>query len=768
MNIKKVATVLGSALMLGATAGMAAAASYSAPFVSNGAANVAIVVGSNAALSDGLAATAIASDLAADLAAQTATGTTTTASSTVTGGDAVLVKSGTDNLNLGDGLAIVGTINDEDMPTFLKSAEYKDLNKDKFTYDQEISLANTTVQFSTSSAYKDKTPTLGLFYDKDQAVLNYSVDYNGLNFTNAIGTDLPLMGNLYYVLDYTAADGLTLLDNSASATLSEGETTTLTVDGKSYEVALNFVGDGSPDYAKFTVNGESMDKIEEGADDELADGAFIAVKEVLYSSRESGVSKVYFTIGTGKLLLPKSGEVEMNDDRVVGIDSVINSGVIDIVWATNAKTVLTNADDELVLPGFKTIKVSYAGITFPEAEKTVLDAANVIELETVVKDGAVSIPLVNQDNVSVNKTVSYMGEDTDARLIFGTASSTNSVVSLGQVGDYFIATYADGDDYESYVYQLDSIKLDSDNKTEVVLDNMASTDATDDITFADINRTRTKGKLTFALASANEGTEDVTINVSASKGVSTRKLVTKKGLSIDLSNLANVSAANFSKGVVLTFDETDEDQNFESGASFTVNLTETVDDNIHVGSTSVTTLETKTDNVFLGYVMDTLATKVEFDKTDADAHDFAISYNGVEVKAEVYVAASSATVTAGEGSSNGATSLGSITIKDSEISSVSSKNLIVIGGSCVNSVAAELLGGAACEAAFTTKSGVKAGEALIKSFARSDGKVALLVAGYNAEDTTKAATYLTNKGANTTVGAALKVTSATEATAITA
>jgi len=90
---------------------------------------------------------------------------------------------------------------------------------------------------------------------------------------------------------------------------------------------------------------------------------------------------------------------------------------------------------------------------------------------------------------------------------------------------------------------------------------------------------------------------------------------------------------------------------------------------------------------------------------------------------------------------------------------------IVIGGSCINSVAADLLGGAACEAAFTAKTGIKAGEALIRSFDKS-GKVALLVAGYNAEDTTKAATYLTMKGLANTANVSLKVTSATEATAI--
>jgi hypothetical protein len=771
MNIKKVATVLGSALMLGATAGIAAAAAYPAPFVQSGSANVAIVYGSNAALSDGIAATAIATDLATELAAQTATGATT-GTSTVEGGDAVLIQSGSDNLNLGNALSIVGTLNDEDMETFLASGEYEDINKADYDYDQDITVAATNLTYSTSSAYEDKTPTIGLFYEKDADVLTYTIDFGDLNFTNAVGTDLPLMNNLYYVLDYDSTDGLILLDSSASATISEGETTTLTVDGKSYEITLDFVGDATTDYAKFTVNGESTDKINEGADEELADGSYIAVKEVLYSSKESGVSKVEFTIGTGKLLLPPAGEVEMNDERVVNVDSTVNSatGTISIDWNTDAKTVLTKAGDELVLPGFKTIKMSYNGMNFPsDPEATVLDAAGVIELDTVVKDGAVTIPLVNYDAVQAAGNLTYLGDDSDSKLVLGSTTSDNSSVSLTDIGDYFIATYPDSDDWVSYVYQLDSIKYGSDGKTEVVLDNLASTSTTDDITFADLGRSRTKGELTFVLASANETTEDVVLYVQGT-GVTTRKLATANGLSIDLSALANyadASLANFSSGVNLTFTEQDKDQDFQDGSAFTVTIATSADENMQVSATNVSTLETKTDDVYEGYMLTDVATKVIFDKTDADAQDFAIHYNGKEVSAEVFVAASAVTISAGSGSTTGATQLGSITVKDTEASSVAGKNLIVIGGSCINSVAAELLEGAACEAAFTAKTGVKAGEALIKSFPK-DGKTALLVAGYNAEDTTKAATYLVNKGLADTANANLKVTSATEATAITA
>ena len=165
--------------------------------------------------------------------------------------------------------------------------------------------------------------------------------------------------------------------------------------------------------------------------------------------------------------------------------------------------------------------------------------------------------------------------------------------------------------------------------------------------------------------------------------------------------------------------------------------------------------------------VDYWGTEVTQDSNTASQKVVTINYPSEQVYANLFVGANAAVITGGIASGGSATELGSVTVSDAEVASVAGKNLIVIGGSCINSVAAQLLGKAACNADFTSATGIAAGEAIIKSFDRS-GKTALLVAGYNAADTTKAVTYLTNKVVDTTVGKALKVTSATEATAIAA
>jgi hypothetical protein len=96
--------------------------------------------------------------------------------------------------------------------------------------------------------------------------------------------------------------------------------------------------------------------------------------------------------------------------------------------------------------------------------------------------------------------------------------------------------------------------------------------------------------------------------------------------------------------------------------------------------------------------------------------------------------------------------------KDNEKSSWQNRNVVLVGGSCINSATAEVLGvsSGTCDAAFKTATGVGDGEYMIKSVgnAFTSGKIALVVAGFNQADTRAAATKLVNDPAavDTTAG----------------
>jgi len=167
--------------------------------------------------------------------------------------------------------------------------------------------------------------------------------------------------------------------------------------------------------------------------------------------------------------------------------------------------------------------------------------------------------------------------------------------------------------------------------------------------------------------------------------------------------------------------------------------------------------ETWDDTDYTGWLTN-FGTYVWRNTGDTNQNFVGLSYGANMMYADVVIA---------EGEAGTSTEAGVVTVMDTAVSTVAGKNLVVVGGSAINSVAAELLGSAYSEAAFTTATGVAAGEFLIQSFSRS-GKTALLVAGYNAADTEKAATYLLNYPITTTTGTKYKGTSATQASLVVA
>jgi hypothetical protein len=159
------------------------------------------------------------------------------------------------------------------------------------------------------------------------------------------------------------------------------------------------------------------------------------------------------------------------------------------------------------------------------------------------------------------------------------------------------------------------------------------------------------------------------------------------------------------------------------------------------------------------------------DSGDSDQKKLTISYPDEQVHALIYMGSEGSSVTtSGGGSGAGSvTDLGSVSVADTEVGSVAGKNLIVIGGSCVNSEAANLLGVSSptCGADWTAATGVASGEYLIETFARTGDKVATLVAGFNAGDTTNAGKALTTQGdIDTTAGKKYKGTTSTAIEAV--
>ena len=153
-------------------------------------------------------------------------------------------------------------------------------------------------------------------------------------------------------------------------------------------------------------------------------------------------------------------------------------------------------------------------------------------------------------------------------------------------------------------------------------------------------------------------------------------------------------------------------------------------------------------------IMDHYGTIIRNPESNADNDRVILSIPDEQVFADISVKGEGTVVTTTETVDGNETEvivvpqLGGIVLKDTEIESVKDKNLILVGGSCINAETAKLLGGKTCGSEFTLKTGILANQALIQTFASQydANKVAIVVAGYEAADTTRAVNKIINDG----------------------
>jgi hypothetical protein len=471
----------------------------------------------------------------------------------------------------------------------------------------------------------------------------------------------------------------------------------------------------------------------------------------------------------------------MNEDGIDGMTSVITNGTdssgeddgtsgptltsVLIQWDTDDE-VFVAEDTVATMPGFGAVTLSYTGLDYPAEEEIEVgyDGSDSAILNSFpLKDSVEDINFLYTTN-NVNWT--GIGKDADEQLVTGVTNITYT----DSTDSYFVTSWSDGRDAESYLMRATSwTDTNSINKTTIQYkkDGVwtdAKTDRKADDTFS-------LGNAEIKIGVVNDDAKTVVIiNNSAQTNFNT--LYSDTGMKFTLpvtgeinsavAGYINTTAGGRSTTFVLHGEEEDKDGDIGDGDDVNVTLGFNTQSPKEVTVTTIgttsgaTAAEIGDTDVTRDFTYTALATEILFD-TGGDQDYVTLIYHGDEVEAGVFISSSESVTTTGEA--------GVMTVTDTNVGTVSGKNLVVVGGSAINSVAAELLGGAYREAAFTSATGVAAGEFLIQSFSRA-GKTALLVAGYNAADTEKATTYLLNNAVDTDVGRKYKCTSATEATLV--
>ncbi len=749
LNIKKISAVLTSGLMFGLTLGVAAAASMPAPFSSSTASGVAIVTGTGSGVDDTVAAQSINTYLATKVKATTSTPT----------GESVLFEKSSTKFQLGNGVVdVVATaVTDSNpnggLPTLLADGKYIDDDNDEFDYTQSIDMANLSLVMFDDSDYAEDAPTIGFKISSGANVLNYTLDFTDEPlWADLTTTDLKLMGKEYYVLSYINGTTLNLLDAASATTLEQGESTTLLVDGVSYEIICDFVGSSN---ARFTVNGETTNSLAAGETQKVS-GAYIGIKSIDSQQYAEGLKQVQFAIGTGKLKLVGESDVELNDNTITGLSANFTIGSeklkkIRLIWDADDDLFIT-PDSEISMPGFEAIKLSYTGMEYPAEEVIKVEGGSTyVTLKNFpLKSGATDISILYGNNSVWNG----IGKDSDNIL----RTSNNSLMTFdGDTDDYFVASYNDGSNAESYLVKADSFKIeDAVNKTDFTYRTGATwTTVASEAVDGEVV---TIGNVEFTVGTIEKAQK--TVNITAGTNVNFHELYSAEGMQIYLPyfNESDSFLAG-SKGVInssaktstggnpttfsLVFDEEDKNENIGSGETFNATLgwdsSSTPEAEVSdVVDETVTFEEIGTTDVYRSFIYSALATELLWNKPSGSQKSLDVMYHGAESYGKFYITASDAV----------SSSAGSMIFKDNEKSSWETRDVVLVGGSCINSATAEALGVPenTCEAAFTAATSVGEGQYLIESVEGfMTGKIALVVAGYSEADTAAAASKLVNQ-----------------------
>jgi len=689
--------IAGSAALIGASVGMAAAASYPTPFIGN----TAIVVGTAAAPSDNVNG---ASLIAANLDAESAGSSMTT----LTGATGVTE----DEVVLGgqidaSGSKVETTLTDSKITSLLDEKISWDDGDGSDDYDVHETIEIGDMAVLTSLDDEDLE---GVALSNNMALeYRYYFDDSFGDAVNTSNTDadtlyLTIMGKQYEIEDLSETSIAVVTSEEINLAIGES----VTIDGKTF--TLDDVFDG-----KAQINGEV---ITEGQSEKV-DGMQVKIDTVGYHSNAPELSKVIVRIGEDITKTYSAGDEYIGEDEDDPLwvwtfsDPTVAGGYIGVKYNVN----INDADDD---EAGDSIKYEGAGYVMPENFAEVkLDGLTDVDYEDV------TVSFTQKD--LYNWTDSAVANE-DADVIVISAESTSTITVGDEETDEIYVYYSaanSGTDANSTYGSVEVFYRDHDG------DNTPTNKARFEAQF-DLTNNATLNRVNVGTIEVGDTTVDIDVTVAT--GDMTLSFENPDDDDVELAIEGTV--LSHLGGTLEQLGDTAEDADA---------------DDIKVSTIDVSTKEKSVMDAYGIIVAEDDSSGVE---GNADEDEVTLSIPSDQVYAIV------SAVAGGEASTT--EDAGVMTVKDADVATVAGKNLIVVGGSAVNTVAAELLGGAYREAAFTSATGVGAGEFLIQSFDRA-GETALLVAGYAAADTEKAVTYLLNENPDTTVGTKMKGTSATEA-----
>jgi len=771
--IKKIIALGTGATMVGATVlgAMAAAdlGSYPAPFLVGSTYDAVAIVGASAKAADSIG---VADVLLGLSYAEGASSTTTTATTTLDG-DTYMISKSSDELNLYEYLSAdsgtgelqtgpIGTITKSELNALADGTITNE--KGTFTYNQYIIMPEDVSVVYEADTDKSDDPALYLKFSSDKtgyvyrlsfaSALKSDVDAAG-DFDDLDNKKISMLGKEFTIINTDNSTGvIDLMSGAVQDTLSEGESKTYTINGIDYVTEVVIITDTGTSQVKFKVNGETTDAMIATGTFKLADGTEIGVKEIL--ANEAGdvtQDLVEFYLGAEKITITDTtfGTADWGGSLNVGGEDVSNLyGNVVGTYPTGDVTISkiefnwTTSDDYYVPIGgklsdelesdqkdqlfLKNLDFEFTAVNFGETEEIKINpSSDYVKLQVPTKTGGdLSFYAFHsgdaERNVSLGKTAARPLSITPGAI----SKNGQFIVSSGYYTHLLEATYFD----------------------------LANTR----VTFKDVGLGNS-----FKVTAANASTGsfyldgyEYTFTADYSAGTATFSSFGDTAGEIwtpseAMVKLSTTSASNITSGLVQLYEyrKGPADGSASNVNHINVSLTDagtavTVANRITCNEpvSSDTNFNLRSwdsdTNYKDGYTR--WGTHVEYNFPTSSQSYVTLETPISEATADVYIASGVTSTSASGGEVGGLVQVevGSAVL-DSEVIDWTATNIIVVGGPCVNTVAAELMGvtdPAKCAVDF------EEGKAKIKLF--EDENVALLVAGYSADDTRRACTVMKN------------------------
>jgi len=732
MEIKRVIAGGLAALAAGATLALGAGAVTLGDFVTvtgNTMTSPYIVIGGNAAAEDTLAA----ADIGVALGGQATTTVVVPGAVgvlSVTDGAAVETKS--TKLYVGQQLDnILSKFTVKELPTLLASGVVKQKDGKEVDYGQRIYTGSQVVQFNREISDWDD-PALNVELVKNANLYTYLVKFSpAIDVEEIENKDITLLGKPYMFSDVAAdltGTKLTLFAASQTESVAAGESVTVTVLGTDYVITVVGINtEGTA--ATIDVNGEAFEIDESEGELDIEKGDLKAhVKAIRAFKFPAEAGSVELFIGSEEMVLEHGEEVLLGDEEVDGTSVAIDNTTtkirsVSITYAMEDKEVL-KAGESFTEPVFESFKVAFGGI-FPD-----LDAASkdLIEVESS-SDTDVDITFTNKDGIEYDETLLWYN-DTSNEIELTDGDYAVHVCNNETVleGEYIVVT----DEEYTYILVFDDYTSDD----EAVLKDV-STGTEYPITVDDVGDSIGVGSIDIEVTGFDGTAESVALNTTAA-GISETSisLYTEQGASLVFG--VNCSSGDFKDYIEVTeseFETTDAATEVTLNVSFTTDTSADNVEAIDVQDVGVFVLVSDEEGDYEYGVTEGGTYAVRDKSTDNEV----VTIYTPDEPAPVTVAfGSDPSFAAGEGVTAGTVEQAvqiknSVSKMESEITtSTLSRDLVLLGGPCANSLVAELLNMSAskpqCVADFTALYPTE-GVITVVSDAFGSGQKALVIAG---------------------------------------